>query len=638
MTVDQSDGQLLERFADEHDQTAFTTLMQRHGPLVLSVCRRILTDAQDVEDAFQATFVVLVRRASGLRKEGSLASWLYGVAYRVALKSRSSAVRRKQREQQADAMAQTEVPQDSYPEPEPDRQASWRELRGVLDDEVNRLPEKYRAPLVLCYLEGKTNEQAAQELGWPIGSMSCRLAKARDLLRDRLTGRGVALSASALTVGLGSQAANAAVPVNLADATLNSAMLLAAGKAASGVVSAQVAMLADGVLHSMMAARLKFTLAVCLSLVLVGSGGALAYRSFASEKPAPTDAAFPTDEQLVQMVEERVAQWQPTTAERRMDEIGWAKDLLDARRLAQQHNRPIFAFTHSGHMNTGRSGGSAFGMRARSLNDDRVIALLNRYFVPVYSCNEDRRDGTASAEEKAEGDRIYHTTIEAKMDSGTDCVYILTPDGKIFDSIRMRTASYANPLVERLEQIVQKLGLTAGTAVAPIKSQMPPPPAEPGSVVLHLAARVFGRTAWCEFPAEEWHVLTAEDQAQLVSVPSFSVGASWDIPEELTRRLVPRFYPQTENNDLAKSLVERQVLRGTILTDRDGIVRARLEGSLRMKHNFYPDREDDRIVDATMVGFVDFDAASRRIRSLRLVTDEATYGEWKFGVALWSLP
>src|SRR5262249_48454630 len=251
---------------------------------------------------------------------------------------------------------------------------------------------------------------------------------------------------------------------------------------------------------------------------------------------------------------------------------------------------------------------------------------------------EDRRDGTASAEEQAEGDRIYHAAIDAKMDNGTDCVYILTPDGKLFDSIRIRIASRADPLVERLEQIVQKLGLTAGPAGAPIKSQRARPPAEPNSVVLHLAARVFGRTAWCEFPAEEWIVLTAEEQAHLMSATKVRVGGSWEVPDALSRRLLPHFYPQTENNDLAKSLVERQVLRGTVLTVRDGVARARLEGSLRMKHNFYPDREDGRIVDATVIGFVDFDVNSRRIRSLRLVTDQATYGEWNFGVALRSLP
>src|SRR5262249_57074868 len=136
---DESDGQLLELFARQQDQAAFATLMQRHGPLVLGVCRRILTNPHDVEDAFQATFIVLVRRASSLSGEGSLAGWLYGVAYRVALKARAQAIRRRSREQQADDMAQTELPNDLLASPAPDHAAFWRELCSVLDDEVNRL-------------------------------------------------------------------------------------------------------------------------------------------------------------------------------------------------------------------------------------------------------------------------------------------------------------------------------------------------------------------------------------------------------------------------------------------------------------------------------------------------------------------
>src|SRR5262249_1700292 len=188
-----SDGQLLERFAAAHDQAAFGELMRRHGPLVLSVCRRLLHDSNDVDDAFQATFVVLVRRAAGVRKEGSLASWLYGVAYRVAFKARSRSAERPRPGQQAEDMALPNLFPDWQTSSE--ALASGRELRAVLDDEVNRLPEKYRAPLILCYLEGKTNEQAAGELGWPSGSMSTRLTKARDLLRQRLSGRGVSLPA-----------------------------------------------------------------------------------------------------------------------------------------------------------------------------------------------------------------------------------------------------------------------------------------------------------------------------------------------------------------------------------------------------------------------------------------------------------
>jgi RNA polymerase sigma-70 factor (ECF subfamily) len=163
-----ADGELLERFVSRRDESAFTALVHRHGPMVLGVCRRVLNDWQSAEDAFQVTFLVLARKADSLMRPGLLANWLHGVAYRTALKARSRAVRQGVHERQAAAMAPTESRAGR----------SVVELREVLDEELSHLPEKYRAPLVLCYLEGKTNEEAARLLHWPLGSMSARLARA----------------------------------------------------------------------------------------------------------------------------------------------------------------------------------------------------------------------------------------------------------------------------------------------------------------------------------------------------------------------------------------------------------------------------------------------------------------------------
>ena len=178
-----TDGQLLARFVATRDEPAFAALVRRHGPMVLGVCRRLLPRGPDAEDAFQATFLVLFRRARALDRGGSVANWLYTVAYHVALRARADAARRRQCERA--------VPRrDEAPAAD-----VWSDLRPVLDEELTRLPDKYRAPVVLCYLEGKTNEEAGRLLGCPVGTVKGRLSRARDLLRARLARRGVTLSA-----------------------------------------------------------------------------------------------------------------------------------------------------------------------------------------------------------------------------------------------------------------------------------------------------------------------------------------------------------------------------------------------------------------------------------------------------------
>jgi len=225
-----SDAELLERFVAQRDEMAFANLVHRYGSLVLGVCQRVLGDTHQAEDAFQATFLVLVRRASSLDGRGPLGNWLYAVAYRTATKARMTAARRRARERLA---------MDSTPEAYTADEQAWDELRPILDEELSQLPRKYRAPLVLCYLEGKTQQQAAEELGWPSGSMSRRMNRARQLLRDRLEKRGVATS-----IGIGflfwllSQKATASI-VSPALVTTTVKAALAFGSA-EGVLSSVV--------------------------------------------------------------------------------------------------------------------------------------------------------------------------------------------------------------------------------------------------------------------------------------------------------------------------------------------------------------------------------------------------------------
>ncbi|HZW31683.1 MAG TPA: sigma-70 family RNA polymerase sigma factor [Isosphaeraceae bacterium] len=199
-TEELSDESLLEQFlsGDGIDsQEAFRALVVRHGPMVLGICRHVLNQDHDAEDAFQATFLVLARKGSSIRNRRVLSGWLHEVAYRIAIKARASAVRRRSLEREGMAMLPPAIEPNHQ-----DQQAAWNELRPVLHEEVNRLPDKYRIPVILSYLEGKTNEEVADLLQWPVGTVKGRLSRARNLLRSRLLRRGLALSAAFLTTAL----------------------------------------------------------------------------------------------------------------------------------------------------------------------------------------------------------------------------------------------------------------------------------------------------------------------------------------------------------------------------------------------------------------------------------------------------
>ena len=196
----QTDASLLERFASHREEAAFVALVRRHGPRVERICRRILRNEHDVEDVFQATFLVLSRKAAGIAWHDSVRPWIDGVARRLAMHARSGAVRHRGREVSVTVLAGVasdevaQLPERYHPVVEPSAELERRDLRRVLDDELRRLPEKYRAPVVLCDLEGHTSQEAARRLGWPAGSMSRRLERARTLLRRRLTHRGLTLA------------------------------------------------------------------------------------------------------------------------------------------------------------------------------------------------------------------------------------------------------------------------------------------------------------------------------------------------------------------------------------------------------------------------------------------------------------
>jgi RNA polymerase sigma factor (sigma-70 family) len=229
-----AEGRLLERFLADRDEAAFAALLRRHGPMVLGVCRRILGNAHDAEDAFQATFLILVSKGATVRPRGMVGNWLYDVAYRTALGARRAADRRRVKEARV------------MPRCEP--AGAWDELREVLDQELVRLADKYRSPLVLCDLEGKTRKEAARQLGWPGGTVASRLATARRLLAKRLGRHGLPLSGAALTAALAPGAASAAVPAALQVLTSEAASLLVVeGGAAPGLPAAVTALMKGGI-------------------------------------------------------------------------------------------------------------------------------------------------------------------------------------------------------------------------------------------------------------------------------------------------------------------------------------------------------------------------------------------------------
>jgi RNA polymerase sigma factor (sigma-70 family) len=238
----QSDRQLLGQFVADRDEAAFAALLKRHGPLVLGVCGQVLGDLHTAEDAFQATFLVLARKAGSIRRTESLGPWLYRVALNIAKTAKGNAAQRQARERRAAAMKQ---PSSADP-------VVWQDWQPLLHEEIDRLPEKYRAAVVLCYLQGLTNQEAARQLGWPTGTVKGRLSRARDLLRDRLVRRGVTLSAAGCATALSPQGVCASVPGPLLHATLTAALHFAAAHTLPvGIVSGQAVLLANGALKTM---------------------------------------------------------------------------------------------------------------------------------------------------------------------------------------------------------------------------------------------------------------------------------------------------------------------------------------------------------------------------------------------------
>jgi hypothetical protein len=294
-------------------------------------------------------------------------------------------------------------------------------------------------------------------------------------------------------------------------------------------------------------------------------------------------------------------------------------------------------------------------MRASSLSNAKVIDVINAHFVPAYLSNEDvLKNPNAPPALRQELMRIRKETLQAKMSAGTVHVYLLDPDGHPVGSQHVAVASKVEELTALLEKTIARLKVPAGPTLVPPSSQSTAPRAAADDLIVHVVARnvvrknaedvphkaVLGVTrsgSWGAYPVEDWIVLPKAEWARLVPRGPVAVGNSWEPDRDVVAKVLRHFYPSTENNDVAKNRIDRQELKATVVSVKDDIARARLDVRLRMKHPFYH-RDDDNFVEATLLGFLDFEVGTGRVLTWQLVTTEATYGRTHFGVAATTVP
>ena len=330
VTETPTDGQLLASVASTQSHDCFGQLVERHGTMVLGVCRRQLPVAHDAEDAAQAVFVVLWKKAANLRGRTSVAGWLHHVARNVCRNARKAAAVRQKHEQRAAEMNDGQIVNE----------ADWSEIKDVLDEELSRLPEKYRLPVILCHLQGHTHEEVAALTGVKESTVSTRLSRARELLRARLARRGITIGSIGLATALAANTCSAAVPASFVTSTTQAAALFAAGKlAAGGALSAKTAALAQGAIHMLTIAKMKTAAAVLVTASVVAGGGAVVVQQMANAQDAAkvdykNDLTPTTYRQIHSVV-------QPSDDEWRHMKVNWLTDIVAARKKAAEEDKPI---------------------------------------------------------------------------------------------------------------------------------------------------------------------------------------------------------------------------------------------------------------------------------------------------------
>lgn len=643
IVADSPDCELLERFVNRGEEAAFEALLRRHGPLVLGACRRMLSDPHDVEDAFQATFFIFVRKARGIARGDAVGSWLYRVAYHAATRIRGRSARQRARET---PLAEREVAASPASD-------NYCDLVPLVDDAVNRLPEKYRRPIVLCCLEGLSNEEAARELGCPVGTVGTRLSRARERLRAMLTRGGVAVPVAALTVVLNQTTATAAVPTGLLDATLRASMLLTAGDAtAVGAFSPAVAALARDVTRTLLLGRLRSAALVLSLLLVLGGSGWLTFQAITPSVAAPIAVEPPPapkadDADRFSRAHELL---KPQAGESRWLEAPWLTSLREGRRQAALEGKPILLVVAGKDSPLGPCSWNGRIFRTPSAWTEDRLRLIQEHFVPVAAVGD-----LLMKRQDAEGTFIREV-CQLKFHSRAGYVVCLTAGGKVLgnDPVKAWRAFQLLPEAERAPGAVTVGNIDAVDA----DCELPQPP--PGGLILKIYSRplaqgsdgTYRHARAGEFVADNPQ---AEDlQIKLQASPDFMwlksdewqnlvpinarVGENVPVPAGLVRRLfcyhlVPaRIYNM--GGQWSASQVRAGDLHLRVEEATPALVRLRLEGFAHLGATYDPAtplEQQELGYEARLLGFLTYDRQQQVFTRLDLTALGDVYGRMPAG-------
>ena len=581
------DAALLRAYSERGDRQAMNVLFARHADAAYRVALRCCRNAADAEDAVQTAFIEVLRHSAKYRGESAVRAWIFGFVVNATRHKAREEGRRAAREEKASVSGEI-APED-------------RALQESVRHAVQDLPEHYRLPVWLHYCEGLSSPEVADALSLSENTVRSQLSRGVEELRTALATSGLALTAVSL-VGTLATAATESAPATLTSSLSGLASTAAPGAAKAGILA-------------------KVAAGTMAAAAILSTAAALWWGNVPDD-PRPPEFS---------KIDEKVKAWQPSPEERRFDEIGWSKDLAEARRLAKEHNRPVFMVAHVGRLNLGRTDGGSMALREGPLSTPEVIEKLNSQFVPVYVNTQNPAD--------EEHRRVYQEALKAKLSAGSERIYFLDPEGKVVDSLHICHVTTAS-LMESLAKHARGSG---PTLVPPVVQS-----AAPAEGSLHLTSRYLDKkgnplpfklsASYHAFPAEDWFSLTPAEAAAIVPDAAAQPGASWYVDMAVAARLLSRLYPLTGNYDTSDvNRIEEAALTATVISGRRSVAWIRLDGRVRLSHSFFPTK-DERPVQAAVSGYLEYDRREKKIRTFRLVTDQAVYGKENFGVAVRSVP